>query len=310
MSYMSSRPCTCNGHMAETDPRRANFYNKHFIPRGWELEYYDSLSAEKPSVMLLLTGTCKDCYGDMAERIALSGPQTGDALLEEIYEAMQRVHPYDQRLQMQDLTFNYFGSCDSRSAWYRHRDKLPLIDRNKRFLNLFHDYDRPKARKWLETHHPTQAHDEVLRDTGEELFCQVIQMAKEHGDLDKADAILNYILPNEREGEIHERVELARYEFDFISMVHFGGSEGIYVDCYLKGCFDDSKRDSLHVGTLKTLETSMEASKIMGELCGALMHHASTYVNGNIHRFTPQAELEAEARRKAAAAEHESSDGQ
>ena len=36
----------------------------------------------------------------------------------------------------------------------------------------------------------------------------------------------------------------------------------------------------------------------MGELCGTLMHHAGEYVNQNLHRYTPQKELEAEYQRQ------------
>ena len=56
----------------------------------------------------------------------------------------------------------------------------------------------------------------------------------------------------------------------------------------MKGKFDESGRHSLHIATLKTLEKSLEAAKIMAELGGALMYHANRYVNENIHRFTPQ----------------------
>ncbi len=35
----------------------------------------------------------------------------------------------------------------------------------------------------------------------------------------------------------------------------------------------------------------------MGELAGALMHHADRYVNEQIHRYTPDKELEREQQR-------------
>ena len=76
------------------------------------------------------------------------------------------------------------------------------------------------------------------------------------------------------------------------------GCEGIYIDCYLKGKFDESGRSSLHVGTLKTLKRDLESAKIMGELCGTLMHHASGYVDQNLHRYTPDQELAAEYQRQ------------
>ena len=63
------------------------------------------------------------------------------------------------------------------------------------------------------------------------------------------------------------------------------GCEGIYIDCCLRGKFDESGCSILHVGTLKTLKRDLDAAKIMGELCGVLMHHATTYVNANLDRY-------------------------
>lgn len=133
----------------------------------------------------------------------------------------------------------------------------------------------------------------MFRDTGGSLFCAVLKLAEENGDFEKARPILDYVLPCEHEGFSSESVELTAYEFDFVPIVNFG-SEGIYLDCYLKGKFDESGRNTLHVGTLKTLERSLEAAKIMAELGGALLYYANQYVNQNIHRYTPQAALERE----------------
>ena len=94
------------------------------------------------------------------------------------------------------------------------------------------------------------------------------------------------------------RVKLTVYEFDFVPIVNFGGSEGIYLDCYLMGKFDGSGRYSVHIGSKKTLETSLEACKIMGELGGALLHHAGRYVNEQIHRYTPDEQLLKEEEQK------------
>ena len=83
----------------------------------------------------------------------------------------------------------------------------------------------------------------------------------------------------------------------------FGSSEGIYVDVYLEGKFDGSDCRKTSLATFKTLDTSLDACRKMGELCGILMYHGSRYVNQNIHRYTPQKELEAEYARKMAAAD-------
>ena len=88
-------------------------------------------------------------------------------------------------------------------------------------------------------------------------------------------------------------MKLTAYEFDFVPILSYG-SEGIYIDCYLKGKFDESGRSSLHVGTLKTLQRSLEAEKIMGELCGILHYYENQYVNQNLRLYTPDKELEAQ----------------
>lgn len=117
------------------------------------------------------------------------------------------------------------------------------------------------------------------------------------GDFAKAEAILDYYLPCEHETGGKEGVKLTAYEFDFVPILNYG-SEGIYIDCYLKGKFDESGRSSLHVGTLKTLRRDLETEKIMGELCGVLHYYESEYVNKNLRRYTPDKELEAEYRRQ------------
>ena len=93
--------------------------------------------------------------------------------------------------------------------------------------------------------------------------------------------------------------------------VNYGGSEGIYIDCYLRGKFDESGRSVLHVGTLKTLRRDLEALQIMGELCGTLTFYVDRYVNQNLHRYTPKDQLEREYERmrsearKAGGVDHE-----
>lgn len=276
--------CKCSHHMAGMPDAAANFYRSHFIPRGWELIY--SELSECGAVHLV--GYCKDCYGDLEEMIPLPEGLTGDDLLKGIYDTMQTAHPYDKF----DKQIGYYGDCKERSEFYRIRDKRSQIVRSRKFLKLFHDYDREAARLWLEKNFPPQTLAEVLRDTGGSLFCSAIRLARENGDFDKADAILDYILPSAHETGMKEKIELTAYEFNFESTLSYG-SEGIYMDCYLTGKFDESGRFVLHVGTLKTLERSLEAAKIMGELCGTLMHYVSQYVNQNIHRYTPEKELEA-----------------
>lgn len=296
---MCDRLCGCCMHLSVQSEKLASFYKDHFIPQGWKLAY----SALSEGVILYLTGYCQNCYQELEERVLLEKSLTGDKLFSAIYDAMQTAHPYDKKTD----TGLYYGSCKSRSDFYQIRDKRKTFRQDQEFLRLFHDYDRNAARRWLEEIHPDRAHTEVFRDTGGSLFCAVLELAKKNGDFEKAQTILDYVLPSENEAHSSESVELAAYEFDFVPIVNFGGSEGIYLDCYLKGKFDESGRSSLHIATLKTLEEGLEAAKIMAELGGALMYHASQYVNENIHRFTPQVWLNNQYQRML---EQEKSDGE
>lgn len=274
--------CKCSRHMAGNPEAAANFYRSHFIPKNWKLHYFKLSECGA----INLAGYCKNCYEDLEEMILLPKGLTGDDLLKAIYDTMQTAHPYDKF----DEQIGYYGDCKERSAFYLMRDKRSQIVRSRKFLDLFHDYDREVARLWLEKNFPPQDPAEVLRDTGGSLFCSAIRLARENGDFAQADAILDYILPCAHETGRKEHVEVTAYEFNFESTLSYG-SEGIYMDCYLAGKFDESGRFVLHVGTLKTLKRNLEAAKIMGELTGTLMHYVNQYVNQNIRRYTPEKEL-------------------
>lgn len=283
--------CKCCQRLAGGPEAAANFYRKHFIPREWKL-YYSELTE---LCAVNLAGYCKDCYGNLEEMIPLQKGLSGDALFQAVYDTVQTAHPYDKFSEQT----GYYGDCGERSEFYRIRAKRAQAKRSREFLNLFNDYDREQARLWLEKTFPPQTPTEVLRDTGGSLFSAIVRIAKENGNFDKAGPILDYILPCEHECGSSEKVELSAYEFDFVPIVNYG-CEGIYIDCYLRGKFDESGRCSLHVGTLKTLRQDLDSAKIMGELCGALLHHAHQYVNGNLRRYTPDKALEKEYQRQLA----------
>lgn len=274
---MVNRYCKCCYHLAGQPDAAANFYNDHFIPIRWALNYFKLSECLGVSLM----GRCKDC-GDLEEVIPIQKDLTGDDLLKAIYDTVQTAHPYDKFIEQ----VGYCGRCKDRSSFYTSRDGCTQLRRSKQFLDLFHDWDRDQVWIWLEKNYPLEKPAEVLRDTGGSLFSSVIRLAAANGDFDKAQAILDYYLPCEHEEGMREKVKLTAYEFDFVPILNYG-SEGIYIDCYLKGKFDESGRCSLHVGTLKTLRRDLESAKIMGKLCGVLVHHANEYVNQNLHRYTP-----------------------
>ena len=151
----------------------------------------------------------------------------------------------------------------------------------------------------------------VKRDTTRDLFNAVLQLVKDNGCYEKAEAIMDYVLPSISTYDLRKDIELSNYEFDFYAATQFGGNEGIYIDCWIygeysekeikfhnrtKGTVDKETRRS--IGTFKTLRTDLEAMQIMGELCGSLVFYASQYVNEHIDRYSPIKELEWQARCK------------
>lgn len=119
------------------------------------------------------------------------------------------------------------------------------------------------------------------RDTPGILFQNVLRLVKEHGHYAEAEPIIDYALADH-----HDR-KLTHYEFDFRAVVSPGGSEGIYIDCYLEGKFDQSSSPGCHAGTIKTLREDVDAYRIMGALTGYLTVYAHKYVNENLDRFEP-----------------------
>lgn len=132
--------------------------------------------------------------------------------------------------------------------------------------------------------------DKIKRDTNANLMCKVLELTRKNGHYKKAEVIMDYFLEESRDIR-----ELTDYQFDFLTKLNFGGSEGIYLDCYIEGVFSEDgneKCERLRCGTFKTLLESLEAMQIMGELTGSLTYYASKYVNTNIRRYYPLKELE------------------
>jgi hypothetical protein len=128
------------------------------------------------------------------------------------------------------------------------------------------------------------------RHTNESLMSEIFKIIETMPDFERAKEILDYMSPESFNVET-----LTDYEFDLLAVPSFGGSEGIYVDCYLSGVYreGDTQPRKLSAGTLKTLGTSLEDMKIMGELCGIITHTARDYIARNIMLFTPGKEIEA-----------------
>lgn len=141
-------------------------------------------------------------------------------------------------------------------------------------------YPHEDYKRWLDSE------VEQLRLTGGELFERIIALAKENGDLERFHRIEDYTLPS---GRSDQKIE--DYRFDLCAVPSFGGSEGIYLDCFIRGDFGEYSEKSLPLGTMKTLATDLDACKIVGEVCGVLLYYESRFVNENLYRFTPKDEI-------------------
>lgn len=119
------------------------------------------------------------------------------------------------------------------------------------------------------------------RDTPGMLFQNTLRLVKEHGHYAEAEPIIDYALADRDERK------LTNYGFDFWAVISPGGSEGIYIDCYLEGRFDQSASTRCHAGTIKTLREDVDAYRIMGALTGYLTVYAHKYVNENLDRYEP-----------------------
>ena len=104
----------------------------------------------------------------------------------------------------------------------------------------------------------------MKKTTNIELFKELISFTKKNNYFKKAEEILDYVLP----AFMEETLNLDDiYDFSFNAKIDWGSNEGIYITCYLE---TENKR--IHMGTVKTLLTSIEGFKIMGEFAGILTY--------------------------------------
>lgn len=132
----------------------------------------------------------------------------------------------------------------------------------------------------------------ITRETRETLMRGIHQMAVDNGHYTKAEDILDYFLPE----TLSSPAEVSCCDFTFVTKVGFGGSEGIYLDCYAEGRIQaDGEKRLWHLGTYKTLDTSLTALQILGELGGTLTYFADKYLWEHGDSFLSDQELKAKA---------------
>ena len=116
------------------------------------------------------------------------------------------------------------------------------------------------------------------KPTNQGLFDTVVKVLK---DEHKLPDILDYHIAS------HNLSEFSNYEFNTMYKLDFGGSEGIYLDCFVEGkCDDTDNTIRVSLGSFKTLQTSEDAMVSMGKLAGHFTYALSKYVNTNLDDFT------------------------
>jgi len=120
--------------------------------------------------------------------------------------------------------------------------------------------------------------------TGAEVFNDTIAMARQAGDFSRAEHIVESCRPCEHGRSAGGSVPITAFQFDFVPQICFGSNEGMFLDCYLWGRFDDSGRYSICIGSMRILNRNRDTCKILGELSGALMYHAHLYITAQGRR--------------------------
>lgn len=287
--------CSCKDHNASDWTVVADFYARHFIPNAWVLECC-TIDCHEDGRILYITGKCDHCGGFMRSGTSVPSNIKGDELLAYVYREMEHFRPYDGHNRGRGT---YHGYIDQRCRWYQQQDDLTLEARNEQFLRLFRAEEQAAVKKWLARNHGAEPYTKPRRDRKSTLLQRILETARADGAIAEAEAILDYILPNDNEPESPDKDSyLTDYRFDLVPRLNFGSCEGIYLDLYLEGSFDASDKRGVSIGTFKTLRTDLEACQLMGALGGALMYYGCKYINREIHRYTPTSQLEREASQK------------
>ena len=226
-------------------------------PTGWKLEY-TSLEQHEPQRFLYMTGWCLRCGGqDLQSGISIPDELSGDALLERIYREMVHYRPFEHRRS--DGTYN--RSLLGRAAWYMEQDDLTLGEKNAQFLKLFHEEDQRAVEDWICRNRAEEPYTVPRRDRKSTLLYAVLDRARANGDLREIEPIWDYYLPNKNEPLSPDKDSyLTNYAFSAVSTIDFG-CEGIYVELFLEGQFDESGNDRCSIGTFKTLRDDAEACR-------------------------------------------------
>lgn len=98
---------------------------------------------------------------------------------------------------------------------------------------------------------------------------------------DRIPDILDYALAES------DPVEIRNYEFDVLGAVNYGGSEGVYIDLFLRGNIGYGwSKECTKLGTIKTLRTDDDSFRQMAVLMADFQIAATRFVNAHLNDFT------------------------
>lgn len=185
--------CSCKDHNASDWTVVADFYARHFIPNAWVLECC-TIDCHEDGRILYITGKCDHCGGFMRSGTSVPSNIKGDELLAYVYREMEHFRPYDGHNRGRGT---YHGCIDQRCRWYQQQDDLTLEARNEQFLRLFRAEEQATVKKWLARNHGAEPYTKPRRDRKSTLLQRILEAARADGAIAEAEAILDYILPND-----------------------------------------------------------------------------------------------------------------
>ena len=116
---------------------------------------------------------------------------------------------------------------------------------------------------------------DITSITSETMFSKVWNYVSNLPELKEAVSILDYAIPCSRS----VKILLQECEtFAVEAQVNTGGSEGVYIDFFIRHSIE--KRNTA-IGTLKTLHEGMDAYIKMGMIAGALIHSSEQFLYYN-----------------------------
>lgn len=113
--------------------------------------------------------------------------------------------------------------------------------------------------------------------TNETLFMTIVEELKVR---ELWPATIEYAIAEHRQVE-----SLTSYGFEPMLVLRRGGSEGIYLDCSVRGEFSGERKE-LCLGTIKTLEEGKEAMYVMAKLYADFYMVLQEFVNTHLEDFT------------------------